>query len=942
MYDRLVRLVGEYQDHAEWWEVLAKPSIVIFCKDFSSKLAKSRKTTKSFLYSTLKLFLRNENWAEVARVKEELRRMLMYKMSGVMIRSRQGEYAEEERGSIYHFNKEIKASGSNGLTKMKFINDEGEEEITEDDTKIEEFAVSFYDALFNGRHDKNLVDTGVPFQPSDRYLEEFLAELPSISEESKANLVKELTLEDLEKIVKMSPNGKTPGLDGLPYEFYKRMWDIIGRDFLQVANDQMSSFHLIESGRHGATVIPPKVKGVPFVTELRPITLLCCDYRLMSKAMNDKLNPVMVEVVGSNQLATGEKEKNILTGAYDIISTIDYINKHRKPAFIASYDMVKAYDRASVRFLLLVMERMGFPEKFRRWISMLHENATTCLVLPTGLSRAINVMFSFRQGDPIAMNLYILQQEPFLRLLRRTLSGLTITNFKLVDKSYCDDVETLSDDVNDLIKFDKVMEKFERTSGAILSRNKKSKVMGVGVWRGKQDWPEEVRWMKVVTEMKIFGFTICSTYQQTLKKTWDRVGEGFQNVLFSWQSRHLETLSQRVEVAKTFALSKLYYVAQVLPLPDKCRRKISSSLSKFIFRGRHERLQLDELENSYEDGGLGLTNIAVKADALLLKQMCRILNQPEEDSFRLLGYWLGEFVRDTGYDDNFPELAELGPVSHTMSRSFPLHQHMLDTFQEAVGRREVMRDNGPVVVPALHNAILRAGRQAAQMAGRGDAWDQQQNAVQGDRLAPVIPPPRKILKPVTTKAIYSSRMTDLLLPPKVELKFPQINFKELVYPRLQNKVLEVRQRDLLFSLTHGIYRNRARLYQQRRSEDNLCPNSACKRENLVQDIEHLFCSCYKVRAAWQWTKLKMMELLRDQGRPPDIRNIDCILAMFPKSSQEVECTLILILGTFVELVDVETVHKQKDLLVDTVKGVLSNKLECMQRRAVPQVHLPLP
>ena len=85
-----------------------------------------------------------------------------------------------------------------------------------------------------------------------------------------------------------------------------------------------------------------------------------------------------------------------------------------------------------------------------------------------------------------------------------------------------------------------------------------------------------------------------------------------------------------------------------------------------------------------------------------------------------------------------------------------------------------------------------------------------------------------------------------------------------------------------------------------------------------------------------------MELLRDQGRPPDIRNIDCILAMFPKSSQEVECTLILILGTFVELVDVETVHKQKDLLVDTVKGVLSNKLECMQRRAVPQVHLPLP
>ena len=75
---------------------------------------------------------------------------------------------------------------------------------------------------------------------------------------------------------------------------------------------------------------------------------------------------------------------------------------------------------------------MGFPDAFRGWIEMFHHEATTRLVLPTGLSRAIKVMFSFRQGDPIAMNLYILQQEPFLRLLRATLTGLLITNFMLL------------------------------------------------------------------------------------------------------------------------------------------------------------------------------------------------------------------------------------------------------------------------------------------------------------------------------------------------------------------------------------------------------------------------------------------------------------------------------------------------------------------------------
>ena len=63
--------------------------------------------------------------------------------------------------------------------------------------------------------------------------------------------------------------------------------------------------------------------------------------------------------------------------------------------------------------------------------------------------------------------------------------------------------------INDLIKFDEVMQKFEKTSGAILSRTKKSKVMGIGSWKGKLDWPNEVKWMKVVEEMKILTF-YCS------------------------------------------------------------------------------------------------------------------------------------------------------------------------------------------------------------------------------------------------------------------------------------------------------------------------------------------------------------------------------------------------------------------------------------------------
>ena len=196
------------------------------------------------------------------------------------------------------------------------------------------------------------------------------------------------------------------------------------------------------------------------------------------------------------------------------------------------------------------------------------------------------------------------------------------------------------------------------------------------------------------------------------------------------------------------------------------------------------------------------------------------------------------------------------------------------------------------------------------------------------------------IKDITSKAIYTSRMNDLLVPPKVEIKFPQVNFQKLVYPRIQSKVLEVKQKDLLFSITHGLYRNRARLFLQNRTDDNICPNQACKRENLVQDISHLFCTCYKVRAAWQWTRRKLLQMLTFPGRPPDISDSDFIMAMFPRSRHEDEC--IFLVGTFVELVDREVMSKEKDLLVNTVIGVLKARTEYARSRSVPQVNIPLP
>ena len=100
-------------------------------------------------------------------------------------------------------------------------------------------------------------------------------------------------------------------------------------------------------------------------------------------------------------------------------------------------------------------------------------------------------------------------------------------------------------------------------------------------------------------------------------------------------------------------------------------------------------------------------------------------------------------MRETEWGENFPELAEKGPVSHILLNNFPMHQIMLENFLEALGRGKIREGN---------------------------------------------------VKTVTTKSIYKSRMEDLLTPPKVEFKFSGVNFKELVYPRIRNTVLKALNR----------------------------------------------------------------------------------------------------------------------------------------------------
>ena len=190
---------------------------------------------------------------------------------------------------------------------------------------------------------------------------------------------------------------------------------------------------------------------------------------------------------------------------------------------------------------------------------------------------------------------------------------------------------------------DSAVRKFEAVSGAILSRDKKCKVLGFGLWKNRVDWP--LNYLKTV---KVFGIFILDSYRSLVKRNWEFRYEKFMEIVKSWTPRVLDTLLQRVEVLRLFALSRVYYIASILPINITMVRKFEKDMGKFIWTasGKILRVSLEELKHVPEKGGLGLPCDMSRCRALMLSQLLRLLKSTDKKSIGRVGFWIGELLGD--------------------------------------------------------------------------------------------------------------------------------------------------------------------------------------------------------------------------------------------------------------------------------------------------------
>ena len=231
-----------------------------------------------------------------------------------------------EKGTKYFFGLEKQRSKKN----LEFI--QIGEQIYDDPEYILAELNKFYARLFKSKD----------LEVDDLYLND--VSTPVLREDQKMMLEEPLLIEEIHIAIKQMKRDKCPGLDGLPIEFYDVFWDDIKYTlhslFIKCIEDR--EFH--GSAKQGIISLLEKPgKDQLQIQNWRPLTLLCCDYKIFSKIIANRIQFVIEDLIHRDQ--TGFiKNRFIAENLMDLNAVMLHVSENNLPVTLTSIDFKKAYD----------------------------------------------------------------------------------------------------------------------------------------------------------------------------------------------------------------------------------------------------------------------------------------------------------------------------------------------------------------------------------------------------------------------------------------------------------------------------------------------------------------------------------------------------------------------------------------------------------------------
>ncbi|KAJ9542202.1 LOW QUALITY PROTEIN: hypothetical protein OSB04_028708 [Centaurea solstitialis] len=424
---------------------------------------------------------------------------------------------------------------------------------------------------------------------------------------------------------------KAPGSDGFTLEFVRKFWIVVGKDFFEAVKFFEINRQINPGSNSSFITLIPKVSDPLTLDDYRPINLIGCINKIISKVLAERLKCVLSSVISNTQTAF-IKGRSILDGLL-------MAKKARRKMLLFKVDFAKAFDSLNWNYLDNVMLQMGFGVIWRDWMKGCLSTAKVSVLINGAPTKEFNLNKGVRQGDPLAPFLFILAAEGLAVIMKEAhraniFHGVQLVN-GLEDVSlfqFADDAIIAGDwNHNNAKNLIRILKCFEICSGLKINLNK-CRILGVSV--SKEEVARLARCLNCKEEtfpFRYLGLPVGGN--MNLSKNWQPLVDSFRNKLSDWKARTL-SIGGRLCLCKCVLGTLGTYMFSLYKAPKKVLSLLEGLRHKFFWGGVNEERKIcwvawDKVLRSKMSGGLGIGSLRAINYAMLVKWHWRDKMEPE-------------------------------------------------------------------------------------------------------------------------------------------------------------------------------------------------------------------------------------------------------------------------------------------------------------------------
>ena len=313
----------------------------------------------------------------------------------------------------------------------------------------------------------------------------------------------------------------------------------------------------------------------------RPLCLANTDCKIVSCMISMVLSHICAACIASCQFG-GMKGLQMIDHIFAMEAKIvEYVVCNMPNSGIFACDIAAAFPSLSRRYLLWVLRTMKIPRKLYRIIKNLHRASFAFVCVRNRLFQKILIASGVKQGDPSAMQLFILAYDPIIRFIDSALHPVEHYLF-----AYCDDLAIAC--LNLAAAWGIIMRCFSiiRKVSALalnadktqfLSTSNRTKLEDIDLITTLDDKVSASQFRAAIKYLGIFlGY-------DALKTNWDSVSSDFVAI-----ARFIGSLDcgivTKVSLYNMLAISKLSFVAAFFP-PSRDILKVEKRALQLLLRG---------------------------------------------------------------------------------------------------------------------------------------------------------------------------------------------------------------------------------------------------------------------------------------------------------------------------------------------------------------------